>query len=361
LEQAMRDAGLHPYGSSAYRGYEVQCSTFLGWAHRERGGWCEAATASALPGHSQHQLGTAIDLFTREWTDGGGRFREGFGCSRGGRWIAAHAHEHGFVIAYPLHPDYRRPGSECAALEGAEERIDPRTGYRYEPWHLRYIGVEAAARFRRAWEESGPGTAAEITLEQWLRREHGRADGVYAPVCDGCNCDRCATFGGEGPCDPPPLVLQDDGTPTAAAAPPSLLDASLVREGERVVLHARVQVPPNTLTQPPVVTPASLAVVARGRREPRLPSREPRLFAPLEGAWRLAIGFGEHEGYWPWKAALASPRRDGTANGLDARMPAPPGELELTIPMESVLPGTLVRVGLASGDEVRDVRRLSAP
>ena len=42
-------------------------------------------------------------------------------------------------------------------------------------------------------------------------------------------------------------------------------------------------------------------------------------------------------------------------------MPAPPGELALTIPMDGVLPGTTVRVGLASGGEVRDVSTLRAP
>ncbi len=118
LAEAMREAGLRPYVSSAFRAYPVQCATFLGWASRERGGFCAAATASALPGHSQHQLGTAMDLFTRDWMDGGNRFREGFGCSPGGLWIAAHAHEHGFVVSYPLHPDYRRPGEACGAIRG---------------------------------------------------------------------------------------------------------------------------------------------------------------------------------------------------------------------------------------------------
>lgn len=368
LEAAMRAAGERPYVSSAFRAYHVQCATFSSWAGRERDGFCAAATASALPGHSQHQLGTAIDLFTRDWMDGGDRFREGFGCTSGARWMAEHAHEHGFVIPYPLHPDYRREGSECAAPRGEEGRIDPRTGYRYEPWHLRYVGVENARRFHRAWLASGPGTPSEITLEQWLRAERGLADAPYAAVCDGCNCDRCATFarsaGGDdrgSACRAPALRLDGEGRPLPAEGAPSLLEASLAREGERVVLHARVLVPQNTLTQPPVVTPASGASFARGERSARLPGRSARSFAPLSGAWRLAIGFGEDPDYWPWKAALASPRRDGTGNGVNARIPAPPGELALTISMEGVAPGTVVRVGLASDEEVREARRLAAP
>lgn len=363
LEAAMRAAGERPYVSSAFRAYHVQCATFSSLAERERDGFCAAATASALPGHSHHQLGTAIDLFTRDWMDGGDRFREGFGCTTGARWMAAHAHEHGFVIPYPLHPDYRREGSECAAPRGEEGRIDPRTGYRYEPWHLRYVGVDAAQRFHRAWLASGPGTHEEITVEQWLRAESGLADAPYAAVCDGCNCDRCATFGDaeRSACRIPALRLDAEGRPMPPEGPPSLLDATLAREGERLVLHARVLVPQNTLTQPPVVTPASGAFFARGERDARLVTRSSRSFAPLEGTWRLAIGFGDDESYWPWKAALAPARRDGTSNGVNARIPAPVGELDLSIAMESVTPGTLVRVGLASHDGVREVRRLTAP
>ncbi|HJL17656.1 MAG TPA: M15 family metallopeptidase [Sandaracinaceae bacterium LLY-WYZ-13_1] len=357
LAEAMERAGLRPHVSSAFRAYRVQCSTFGRWT--ERGGFCAASSASALPGHSQHQLGTTVDLFTRDWMDGGDKFRAGYGCSPGGRWLAAHAAEHGFVLPYPLHPDYRREGSACAAVDGAEARIDPRTGYRYEPWHLRWVGAVNAARFGEAREAAdGP-----ITLEQWLRAERGDPEPVGAPVCDGCNCDRCATFARDEdrPCERPAMALDAAGRPRPAAGPPTLLDARLERDGSRVRLVARVRVPPNTWTQPPVVTPASGAHFRRGRRSAQLADRPPRRFEAHPGAWRLAVGFGAAEGYWPWKVALVDPSRDGTANGVDARIPAAPGELELRISMARVAPGTLVRVGVASTDEVRTVRRLEAP
>lgn len=365
LEAAMRAEGMRPQLTSAFRGYAVQCATFLRWASRD--GFCDAVTSSALPGHSQHQLGTSLDLFTREWSAGGARFREGYGCAPGGRWLRAHAHEHGFVLPYPLHPDYRREGSECAErARGDEARIDPRTGYRYEPWHLRYIGPENAARFRRAWEASGPGTTGEITLEQWLIAERGEVE-VRAPVCDGCNCGRCATFARDGrmPCDRPALRLDARGRPMAAESPPSIVAVELAREGRQLVLRARIAVPENTLTQPPIVTPRSKAVFARGERPVRLPAGS-RSFDALDGAWRLAIGFGDRPDYWPWRVGLAGPEHDGTANGHNARIPAPPGELTLQVPMEAVLQGTVVRVGLvsdgaASDGQVRDVHRLIAP
>ena len=362
MAAAMQEAGLSPYVSSAFRAYRVQCSTFTNWAERERDGFCAAATASALPGHSQHQLGTTLDVFTYDWAAEGDKFRPGFGCTDAGRWLAEHAHEHGFVLPYPLHPDYRRDGSACDAVDGGEERIDPRTGYRYEPWHLRYVGAEAADRFDRAWQESR--ASSEITLEQWLRRERGDADMVGAPVCDGCNCDRCATFsrGGQAPCAQPALVLDADGRPLRdGGTEPTLVHAQLRREGGRLRLEARVAVSQNTLTQPPIVTPASGAFFRRGANEAQLRERDSRTFAQLPDAWRLAVGFDESGRSWPWKIALVDPARDDVPNGINARMPAPPGEVSLSVEMEGVAPGTMVRVGLAGHGEVREGRRLRAP
>jgi LAS superfamily LD-carboxypeptidase LdcB len=362
LEAAMRAERLRPVVSSAFRGYVVQCATFLGWAQQERGGFCEAVTASALPGHSHHQLGTAIDLFDYEWNSGGNRFREGFGCTPAGLWIAAHAHEHGFVLSYPLHPDYVREGSSCAAIRGAESWIDPRTGYRYEPWHLRYVGVENAARYHAAWRASGPGTDGEITLEQFLRRERGDREELPAPVCDGCNCEECASFASEGPCARPAILLDTNGVAREPSGPPRLIDARLVRTGERVTLEARIEVPQNTMTQPPIATLESGAVFTVGQQGPRLegPHGRPRERPDLDGAWRLAISPGER-GDWPWTAALVGPRRHPIANGVHARIPAPPGELTISIAIDGLTPGTPVRVGLSTRSEVRDVRRLATP
>lgn len=359
MARAMREAGQSPHVSSAFRAYRVQCSTFLGWA--QDGGFCEATTSSALPGHSEHQLGTTLDLFTYGWTNEGNKFRPGYGCSPGGRWIAEHAHEHGFVLSYPLHPDYRREGSECAAIEGGEERIDPRTGYRYEPWHLRYVGVDAAARFREARQRSGPGTLEEITLGQWLARRAGR-ERTNAPVCDGCNCDRCATVatGDDAPCETPALRLASDGTVLEATEPPRLRSARLSREGGTLLLEARLSVPQNTWTQPPVVSETSAARYRRGTRAALLPEAGPRRYPAMPDAHRLVIGFDRRDD-WPWSAALVTTDRDGSPNGLLERIPASPGELTVMVPMDGVSPGTLVRVGLARGRDATEAFRERAP
>lgn len=134
LWEAAREDGIDIKVISAYRSYEVQTKLFEEYAfhHGE-----EAANRfSARPGQSEHQLGTAVDF--------GGTSEDkyqSFADTPQGQWLAEHAYKFGFVMSYP-------PGSEEI------------TGYIYEPWHFRYIGVEAA----REWKESG-----EVLCEFLLR------------------------------------------------------------------------------------------------------------------------------------------------------------------------------------------------
>lgn len=129
-------AGYNIRVRSGYRSYAEQQVTFQYWV--DTLGYEEAVRVSAMPGHSEHQLGTAADLTTAEV---GWELVEEFGSTSAGRWLAAHAHEYGFALSYP---------------DGAE----PITGYSYEPWHFRYIGEEEAVR----WKASG------LTLNQYLAR-----------------------------------------------------------------------------------------------------------------------------------------------------------------------------------------------
>lgn len=354
LGAALRAAtGEGMYFDSAFRGHAIQCAVFGKWAWREGRGFCPTSAASALPGHSQHQLGTAIDVFTQGWARGGARFREGFGCTPGGRWLAAHAWESGFVLPYPLHPDHRAPGSDCLARSDARDLPDPRTGYKYEPWHLRYVGRDHAARFHAAWLASGPGSPSEITLEQWIRRERGVTDDVDAPVCDGCACDACATLRARAAATPDPcprgdgvLVLDPNtGAPAAPAGDPVLGAVRATREGGVVVVRARVEVPPNTLTQPPIAT-----------EEGGLRAGE---FPDLPGAVRLAIVAGESAA---WRAALARPTRAALSNGVNARIPATTGAYELAVRLEGVAVGATLTVALVrDGAAVGERTTLRAP
>jgi D-alanyl-D-alanine carboxypeptidase len=116
---AAAEDGVQLTVTSAYRSYDTQESTFNYWVSLD--GEEEAQRYSARPGQSEHQLGTTLD-FNIDVTAGAEQHA----------WLADNAHLYGFAMSYP---------------EGAEEV----TGYRYEPWHYRYIGVEAA----KGWKALG--------------------------------------------------------------------------------------------------------------------------------------------------------------------------------------------------------------
>ncbi|MEE8346375.1 MAG: M15 family metallopeptidase [Dehalococcoidia bacterium] len=134
--RAARAEGHELRASSAYRSYEEQATTFRYWI--DQLGEEEARRVSAPPGHSEHQLGTTVDLTSASV---GWQLEQRFGQTPEGQWLAAHAHEYGFPLSYP---------------QGVEEI----TGYTYEPWHFRYIGQDQAA----SWAQSG------LTLVEFLKQ-----------------------------------------------------------------------------------------------------------------------------------------------------------------------------------------------
>ncbi|MBE3596902.1 MAG: M15 family metallopeptidase [Hydrogenibacillus sp.] len=147
LFAAAKQDGIELIGVSGFRSYELQQSIFDSNVRAK--GKAEALRVSAPPGTSEHQTGLAIDV-----ADASKRclLEPCFGDTPAGRWLAAHAAEFGFIIRYP---------------EGAE----PVTGYAYEPWHLRYVGKEAAQEI----------AAREETLEAYLetREDHAaQAQGI---------------------------------------------------------------------------------------------------------------------------------------------------------------------------------------
>ncbi|GAA3400269.1 M15 family metallopeptidase [Pseudarthrobacter polychromogenes] len=106
--------------ASGYRSYATQVATYNGYVASR--GQADADTASARPGYSEHQTGWAFDI-----ADGNGvcGFQPCFADQPAAVWAKANGHRFGFVVRYPW-------------------MFHPITGYYYEPWHLRYIGVEAA-------------------------------------------------------------------------------------------------------------------------------------------------------------------------------------------------------------------------
>ncbi|MBM6997781.1 M15 family metallopeptidase [Paenibacillus sp. DXFW5] len=120
FEGAEKD-GVYLAGVSAYRSHRTQTALFNRYV--EKDGEELAKTYSAVPGHSEHETGLAIDV---SGSDGKCAAESCFGDTKEAAWLADHATEYGFIIRYP---------------EGKEDI----TGYKYEPWHLRYVGKEIAA------------------------------------------------------------------------------------------------------------------------------------------------------------------------------------------------------------------------
>lgn len=106
---------------SAYRSYESQQSVFDSWV--KQFGYARALQVSARPGHSEHQLGLAIDFRSEP---GGSPFTGTWNTTPAGKWMKANAWQYGFVMSYP---------TGTMAL----------TCYDYEPWHFRYVGRDLAA------------------------------------------------------------------------------------------------------------------------------------------------------------------------------------------------------------------------
>ncbi|MDP3274720.1 MAG: M15 family metallopeptidase [Deltaproteobacteria bacterium] len=353
LATAMRAAGHEPKVDSAFRGYRTQCNVFAKWAWRPGTamGFCPATTASAIPGHSQHQLGTAMDLFTLDWTRRGAHFREGFGCSTGGRWLAENAWRFGFVLPYPLHPDYRREGSVCEARPEHRGRVDPRTGYKHEPWHFRFIGVENAASFHAAWLASGPASADEITLEQFLRRRLGTQDAIEPPVCEGCTCGDCATFEDtRGPCAGNAMHLTQTGAPRVSARSPTVVSARAQRVGESTVVTVTVRVMQEVLTQPPLSDDEGRVRYGQGEsflHRAAWAGAQPRGYPTLESTHRVGVALHSsgHEDF-RWQSALTLAHREQSNNGYNMRIAAHAGEYDVTLVIEGIAPRATLSVAM---------------
>ena len=106
--------------ASGYRSFATQKVTYSGWVRSE--GQAGADTASARPGYSEHQTGWAFDIGDGSGADA---FQPNFRNRPAAVWAAAQAQRFGFVVRYPW-------------------TFHEITGYFYEPWHLRYIGIQAA-------------------------------------------------------------------------------------------------------------------------------------------------------------------------------------------------------------------------
>lgn len=131
MVDAMKEAGLQPQIVSGYRDHYEQFLAYQKWSIQFPN---RVDAISAQPGHSEHQLGTTVDFTSPELPaltgDPSLQFHTYFSQTSEGIWLAENAHRFGFTLSYP--PD---------AFES--------TGFHYEPWHFRYVGVARATRLNQ--------------------------------------------------------------------------------------------------------------------------------------------------------------------------------------------------------------------
>lgn len=120
FENLSRDASILGYqiiATSTYRNYDYQAELYNYYV-REKG-QAYADSCSARPGHSEHQTGLTVDVM------GSNNDYDKFEESDEFEWMKNNAHLYGFIMRYPKNKTQE-------------------TGFKYEPWHYRYVGVNVA-------------------------------------------------------------------------------------------------------------------------------------------------------------------------------------------------------------------------
>ena len=133
LEDA-KNEGINFMICSTYRSYDTQVSIYHNYVATY--GAERANLRSAYPGRSEHHTGWAVDVTSKSMNYG---LSQDFINYPEGQWINDHCSEYGFIVRY------------------LKDKTDI-TGYAYEPWHLRYVGVEAAQEIM----------SQGLTLEEYL-------------------------------------------------------------------------------------------------------------------------------------------------------------------------------------------------
>lgn len=143
--QAAKSEGIYIYVTSSYRDldkqtdlYNKKVESYVMQGYSYENAKEQAGQVVAVPGTSEHHLGLALDFVSSEYR----KLDEKQENTKGFQWLEEHSWEYGFILRYP----------------NGETDI---TGIIYEPWHFRYVGLEAAKEIT----ESG------LTLEEYLGAE----------------------------------------------------------------------------------------------------------------------------------------------------------------------------------------------
>ena len=122
---AAKEDGIYLYAHSGYRSYKTQNTMYYNRLKKNNG---KDDGVVAYPGSSDHQTGLGIDVINKAGI--GKKFTSAFANTKEGKWIAEHCWDYGFIIRY-------------------QKDKEDLTQIIYEPWHLRYVGIQVAGYIRQ--------------------------------------------------------------------------------------------------------------------------------------------------------------------------------------------------------------------
>ena len=135
FQACKEETGMTLMSISGYRSYEKQEGIYKRKLRTVKGNVAKAQEFVAPPGASEHQLGVAMDVGQKHKIN----LEISFGETEGGKWCRENCWRFGYILRY-------------------DEPWEEITGYKYEPWHFRYVGKEYAKEIHEA----------NIPLETWL-------------------------------------------------------------------------------------------------------------------------------------------------------------------------------------------------
>lgn len=148
MMQAAKEAGFNLVIKSPYRSdarqemlFDRKIRKYMGRGMSYMDAFKLSSQIVMVPDSSEHQIGLSLDIVS-DYYDSlthGDSLTQGFGDTEAGIWMAQHCAEYGFIVRYPKGKEYI-------------------TSVEYEPWHFRYVGVEAATIIMEQ----------ELTLEEFL-------------------------------------------------------------------------------------------------------------------------------------------------------------------------------------------------
>lgn len=187
MATAARKNGTPLVAWSPYRSYKTQVDLFNSYV---RGyGYDSAVNFSARPGHSEHQLGLAIDFVAV----GDKGLTSNWEVTRTGKWMANNAWKYGWLMSFP---------------KGKQDVVC----YSYEPWHYRYVGRDLAKKIH----DSG------LTPREYLWANFTQLDSSFQPVATATIEPTTApspTTEPVVPTEPPSTVAAATAGSTATTAP----------------------------------------------------------------------------------------------------------------------------------------------